>query len=278
MKSASLRLAPWVLGLALGLALPARAESLTLKGSDSLIVLVQRWAELFMQRNPGVQVQVTGGGTGTGIASLINGTTDIATASRPMTAEERAALQRGGKAPQQVVVAHDAATFYVNDRNPIRALTLEQVRHLYLGDVRSWSGVGGMQHEVSLYSRDSSSGTYAFVKERLLGGQDFAVEAQMLPGTAEVVNAVAQEVWSLGYGGASSARGVRSLPLRLDNGEDVAPTDENIQSGLYPFRRDLYLYTRGGATGTVAAFVAFTLSPEGQDCVRKLGAYPARSR
>ncbi len=251
------------------------AESVTLKGSDTLIALVQRWAEVFMQREHDVEVQVTGGGTGTGVAALLNGTTDIATTSRPLSSEERAALKtRTGQAPMEWVVARDGAVFYVNTQNPISALSMAQLRALYLGRLHRWDELGGMSHAVSLYSREGSSGTYGFVKERLLENQDFAVETQTLPGNGAVIDAVAQEPWALGYGGASSIGGVKTLAILLDDGTRVLPTEEAVRDGRYPLSRELYFYTRGAPQGVVQRFIQMAISPEGQHWVRQLGCYP----
>jgi phosphate transport system substrate-binding protein len=254
-----------------------RSERVTVKGSDTLVVLVQRWAEAFMHHQPRARVQVTGGGTGTGIASLLNGTTDIAMASRAMTPEERAELQeRTQQAPVEWIVAQDAVTFYVNAQNPVEALSLDQLRRLYVGELTHWSALGGMDHRVSLYSRESSSGTYAFVKERLLNEADFAVEAQTLPGTAAVVSAVSHEPWAIGYGGAAFTKGVKELRIKLPGGKEMAPTQENIRHGQYPLSRDLFFYTRGEPKGAARAFLEFARSPEGQRWVLELGYYPAR--
>ena len=250
--------------------------TLTVKGSDTMVVLGQRWAEEFMKRNPGTQVQVTGGGSGTGFASLLNGTTDLAMASRAIKEAEASQVQRRYKArPEEVAVAKDGVTFYVHGSNPVRALTLEQLRGIYLGDVRNWRALGGPDKRIIVYARENASGTYAFVKEALLDGQDFTSEALTLPGTSAVVHAVSLERYGIGYGGAACARGARELPVRVGE-EDVAPTKENIQSGRYPLSRSLFFYARGAPTGLARRFLDFALSPEGQAIVTEAGYFPLR--
>jgi phosphate transport system substrate-binding protein len=248
--------------------------TLTVKGSDTMVVLVQRWAEEFMKRHPEVQVQVTGGGSGTGFAALLNGTTDLAMASRPIKPGEVEQLRRRYQAePAELAVAKDGITFYVHESNPVAALSLAQLRDIYLGDLQNWKHVGGVDRRIVVYSRENSSGTYAFVKEQLLKGDDFTAEALTLPGTAAVVHAVSLEKYGIGYGGAAYGRGARELLVRVGT-ERIAPTKENIQSGRYPLSRSLFLYARGAPTGLAKRFVDFTLSPEGQAIVTEAGYFP----
>ena len=256
--------------------LSALAGAVTVKGSDTMVILVQRWAEEFMKKNPGIKVQVTGGGSGTGLSALINGTTDIATASRPIKDAEKEKLRsRHNTVGTETSVAKDGVTFYVSETNSLSALTAEQLKGLYLGDITNWKQVGGVDAPVVLYSRESSSGTYTFVKDNLLNGGDFAANAQTLPGTAAVVNAVAKEKHGIGYGGAAYAKGVKELKVKV-GGDDVAPSAENVKSGKYPLARDLYFYTRAKPSGDMKAFVDFCLSPEGQAIVEKVGYFPLK--
>ena len=262
--------------LALATPVVAQAGTITLKGSDTMVLLGQRWAEEFMKKNPNTKVQVTGGGSGTGIAALINGTTDIAMSSRPMKDAETQKLRaRPNTKGDQVSVAKDGVTFYVNEKNPLDALSVEQLRDIYLGDVTQWKDVGGPNAPIVLYSRENSSGTYVFVKDNLLQGEDYASTAQTLPGTAAVVNAVAKEKNGIGYGGAAYAKGIKELKVKKGE-EAVAPTEANIKSGKYPLSRDLYFYLPNAATGEVKAFIDFVLSPEGQAIVTKVGYFPVK--
>src|SRR5262249_6598587 len=157
-------------------------------------ILGQRWAEEFMKKNPTAKVQVTGGGSGTGIAALINGTTDIAMSSRPIKpAEADRVKERAPKGPVEIPVARDGVTFYVNEGNPVETLSIEQLKGIYTGELGNWKQVGGPDAPIVVYSRENSSGTYVFVKDEVLGGGDFTERAQTLPGTAAVVNAVSKE-------------------------------------------------------------------------------------
>ncbi|HEX8826086.1 MAG TPA: phosphate ABC transporter substrate-binding protein [Archangium sp.] len=252
--------------------------TLTVKGSDTMVVLGQRWAEQFIASHPGVKLQVTGGGSGTGFAALINGTTDIAMSSRPIKdAEKEQVRQRHPTGPVELPVARDGITFYVHETNPVDSLTLAQLKAIYQGDLTRWRDVGGKDEPIVVYSRENSSGTYVFVKDEVLGGEDFTERAQTLPGTAAVVHAVALERNGLGYGGAAYAKGVRELKVKKDaHSEPIAPTAENIRKGTYPLARDLFFYLPRQATGTARAFIDYVLSPEGQKIVTDAGYFPVK--
>lgn len=252
------------------------ARAVTVKGSDTMVVLGQRWAEAFLKANPDATVQVTGGGSGTGFAALLNGTTDVAMASRKIKPEEAAQVKRKFNVePKEISVATDGITFYVHASNPIDALTREQLKAMYMGDVTNWSEVGGPDEPIVLYSRESSSGTYAFVKERVLDNEDFAPEAQTLAGTAAVVHAVSKEKHGIGYGGGAYAKGVKELKVKQGD-EAIAPTAENIRGGRYPLSRGLFFYTRGEPSGDVRRYIDFALSPEGQKIVSEVGYFPVK--
>ncbi|MBZ4418374.1 phosphate ABC transporter substrate-binding protein [Myxococcus sp. RHSTA-1-4] len=259
-------------------AAPAAGGALTVKGSDTMVILGQQWAEAFMKKNPAMRVQVTGGGSGTGIAALLNGTTEIAMSSRAIKPAESQQVQARHKAQaQETAVARDGVTFYVHEANPVRALSLEDLRAIYLGDVKNWKEVGGPDAPIVVYSRENSSGTYVFVKEEVLKGEDFAPEALTLPGTAAVVNAVSKEKNGIGFGGAAYGKGIRELAVKVGS-DEVAPSQENIQSGRYPLSRDLFFYTRGAPSGTAKAFMDFALSPEGQAIVTQVGYFPVKGQ
>ena len=267
-----------ILALAL-LASPtlASAASVTVKGSDTMVILAQRWAEDYMKKNPSQKVQVTGGGSGTGIAALVNGTTDVADASRSIKPDEIAKVrERFNTVPVETVVAKDGVAIYVNEANPVQQLTQEQIKAIYLGDVTNWKDVGGPDAQIVLYSRENSSGTYVFVKEHVLENGDFAATAQTLPGTAAVVNAVAKEKYGVGYGGAAYAKGVKELKVIGSDGQGYLPNAENVKAGKYPLSRPLYMYTRAAPAGDVKKFIDFCLSGEGQGIVTKVGYYPIK--
>ncbi len=260
----------------LALPLTARAGTVTIKGSDTMVILGQRWSEEFMKKNPGTKLQVTGGGSGTGISALINGTTDICMSSRPIKEAEVEKLRtRFNTTGTEIAVAKDGVTFYVSEKNPLNSLTQEQLQGIYLGDITNWKEVGGPDAPIVVYSRENSSGTYVFVKDTLLGGEDYTPRAQTLPGTAAVVNAVAKEKNGIGYGGAAYAKGVKELKIKVGS-EEVAPSADNIKSGKYPLSRDLYFYLRNKPAGEAKAFIDFVLSAEGQQIVNSVGYFPVK--
>lgn len=252
--------------------------AVTVKGSDTMVILGQKWAEVYMQKNPGAKVQVTGGGSGTGIAALINGTTDIAEASRPMKSQEvTSAESRGGGKVKEEPVALDALSVYVNGSNPVAEISLPMARKIFTGQVTNWKDLGGSDAPINLYSRENNSGTYVFFKEHVLQNDDFDPSAQTLPGTAAVVNAVAKDPNGIGYGGIAYATGIKPLKVKKD---DLAPavegTLENAQSGKYGLARELYFYFFPGKNPGADAFAAWVVSPEGQKVVSDVGYYPLK--
>lgn len=252
--------------------LTALAGNVTIKGSDTMVILTQRWAEEFMKANPTAKIQVTGGGSGTGVAALINGTTEIATSSRPMKEAEMEKLRsRYNTAGTEIAVAKDGVTFYVHESNAINTLTMDQLKKIYVGEITNWKAIGGPDKPIVVFSRENSSGTYVFVKDNLLGGDDFTATAQTLPGTAAVVNAVAKEKFGIGFGGAAYAKGIKELKVN-----DIGATLENVKSGKYPLSRDLYFYLRGKPSGDAKALIDFCLSPQGQQIVTKVGYFPVK--
>jgi phosphate transport system substrate-binding protein len=255
-----------------------RQKALTVKGSDTMILLGQRWAEKYMGEHPGAVIQVTGGGSGTGIAALINGTTDICQASRAMKAAERTQIQqRFGGPPTEIAVARDGLSIYVHESNPVREVSIDQLAKVYSGQATNWKDLGGSDAPIVLYGRENSSGTYEYFKEHVLKGGDFAASVQTLPGTAAVVNGVARDANGIGYGGAAYAKGVRELAVRADaNSPAELPTEENVRTDKYPISRVLYFYTRKAPEGPARAFVDYVLSDSGQAIVRQVGYYSIR--
>ncbi|MFM8558296.1 MAG: phosphate ABC transporter substrate-binding protein [bacterium] len=265
--------------MAVALVAPAVArKSITVKGSDTMVILGQRWAENYMNANPGQIVMVTGGGSGTGIAALINGTTDICQSSRPMKQDEKLKLRdrfqtMGGEIP----VAKDGLAVYVHPSNPIQELTIDQLKLVYEGKVTNWKQLGGKEVTIILYGRENSSGTYSFFKDHVLGGRDFSPRVQTLPGTAAVVNAVAKDPNGIGYGGAAYAKGVRDVAMKADvKSPAYLPTAEHVNSNKYPLARDLYFYLRKTPTGDTKRFIDWILSPDGQKLAVAVGYFPVK--
>ncbi len=251
-------------------------KTVTVKGSDTMVILAQRWAETYMKENPGQSIQVTGGGSGTGIAALINGGTDICNASRSMKDQERDMVQeRHGKGVKEIPVALDGVTIYVHQDSPIQSISKEQLKLIYTGQMKNWKDVGGKDELIVPYSRENNSGTYVFFKEHVLDKEDFAPEIQTLPGTAAIVNAVSKDRASIGYGGVAYASGIRAVPVRADeNSEPVEASLATVMSGAYPLSRNLYFYTVGEPAGEVKAFIDWVLSEKGQAICEEVGYYP----
>jgi phosphate transport system substrate-binding protein len=266
-----------LVGLACAVAAMA-GRGITVKGSDTMVILGQRWAEQYMNQNAGQIVQVTGGGSGTGIAALINGTTDICQSSRPMKPDEKLKLRdRYQTMGVEIPVAKDGLSVFLNDANPVKELTLDQLKQIYTGAVTNWKQVGGKDATIILYGRENSSGTYGFFKDNVLDGRDFAASCQTLPGTAAVVNAVSRDPNGIGYGGAAYTKGVRDCAVRKDaKSPAIMPTAANVHDGSYPLTRFLYFYLRKPAQGDVKKFITWVLSPAGQKLAVDVGYFPLK--
>jgi phosphate transport system substrate-binding protein len=255
----------------------ASGGTISAKGSDTLVILMQRWAAGYAVAHPETRLQVTGGGTGVGLAALQNRTTDLATASRRIKAREVEGCVRAfGRRPTEYKVALDGLCIYVHESNPLSELSLDQLESIFTGRVRNWREVGGAEASITVYSRENSSGAYGFFKEHVLRGADFGAATQTMPGTAALSQAVARDKLGIGYGGAAFGGGVKCLSLRRARGEPaVAPTRESVMAGRYPIWRYLYIYVNPDLDrGEVAAFLGWIRSAEGQRCVEAVGYYP----
>ena len=267
-----------ILLAALIAAAPAiEAAQITMKGSDTLVILAQKWAEAYMQKNQDVKVQVTGGGSGTGFAALQNQTTDLANASRKIKAKEiEACIKAFGKRPTEYKVALDGLSIYVSDSNPIKELSVDQLKAIFTGKIRNWKEVGGQDGPITVYSRENSSGTYEFFKENVLQGADFVASAQNMPGTAALLQAVAKDPKAIGYGGAAYGQGAKHLLVKQTaDAAGVEPTEENILNRKYPIWRYLYVYVNPSLDkGDVAKYMTWIRSDEGQKLVKDVGYFP----
>jgi phosphate transport system substrate-binding protein len=263
--------------LALGVAASAQAGSITVKGSDTLVILAQKWAEVYMGKHADVKIQVTGGGSGVGFAALQNQTTDLADASRKIRPREiEACLKSFGKRPTEYKVCLDGLSVYVSDDNKVKELSLPQLEAIFTGKVRNWKEVGGQDAPITVYSRENSSGTYEFFKEHVLQGKDFAASAQTMPGTASLMQAVAKDKSGIGYGGAAYGTGAKHLLIKKDgNSPAIEPTEETVVKGTYPIWRHLYIYVNPALDkGETAAYLNWIRSDEGQKVVKDVGYYP----
>ncbi|MGD0537037.1 MAG: PstS family phosphate ABC transporter substrate-binding protein [Verrucomicrobiota bacterium] len=255
----------------------ALAGNITVKGSDTLVILAQKWAETYMKSHADVKIQVTGGGSGVGFAALQNKTTDLADASRPIKPKEiEACIRAFGKRPTEYKVAMDGLSIFVNEDNPLTELSLEDLAGIFGGQIKNWKEVGGSDSPIVAYSRENSSGTYEFFKEHVLKGKDFSAGAQTLQGTAQVIQAVAGEKRGIGYGGAAYAKGVRILKVSKDKGGPaIEPNEENVLSNTYPISRFLFVYINPALDkGEIAAYLNWIRSDDGQKIVKDVGYYP----
>ncbi len=252
----------------------AAGDYLTLKGSDTMVHLGSTWAEQFMNNNTDLDVSVTGGGSGTGIAALLNGTTDICMASRSIKAKEIKLAEKKGLSPNKIVVARDGIAVVINPKNPINQLTMEQIGKIYTGQITNWNQVGGSDEKIIILSRESSSGTYVFFQEHVLNKQDYTPRARLMPATSSIIQTVQADEWAIGYVGLGYAveAGDRVKTLAVsDGGEFIKPSEATVKSGDYSISRPLHLYTNGQPTGKIKQFVDFCLSAKGQKIVRETG-------
>jgi len=245
------------------------------KGSDTLLIVAQRWAEVYMNKHPAVSISVAGGGSGVGFAALAQKTTDIADASREIKRSEIQTAKANGVNPVEWVVGLDGIAIVVNPSNPVTVLTMEQLEKIYNGTYTNWKQVGGNDATITTYGRQSTSGTYDFFREHVLHNKNFRADNRELAGNAEIVQSVQGDANGIGYVGvAYTKQGVNVKIVNIKASESATvyePSIANIKSGTYPIARKLYIYTNGIPTGTLADYVAFILGPEGQQLLEEVG-------
>jgi len=259
------------------LAASAFAGNITVKGSDTLVILAQKWAEVYMGQHADVKIQVSGGGSGIGFAALQSQTTDLCDASRKAKAAEIAnCIKAFGARPTEYKVALDGLSVYVNPENSLKELTVAQVGDIFTGKIKNWKEVGGEDAPITVYSRENSSGTYEFFKANVLMGKDFAASAQTMPGTAAIVQAVVKDKNGIGYGGAAYGGSSKLLAIKkTDASPAVAPNEETVVNGTYPIWRHLFVYVDPAKDkGEIAAYLNWIRSDDGQKYVKDIGYYP----
>jgi phosphate transport system substrate-binding protein len=246
------------------------------KGSDTLLVLAQNWAEDYMSENSNVEIVVSGGGSGTGISALINKQIDIADASRQIKQKEIDAAKEVDVNPVEWKVALDGISIIVNSENNLDELSYNQLRGLYNGSITNWSEVGGIDAPVITYGRQSTSGTYVYFNEEVLDEEDYRVDMNQMAGNADIVEAVINDPNGIGYVGVAYAE-ARKDELKIVSVKRQAtsqayqPTSANIVNGNYPVSRYLYVYSNGIPEGAVKDYIKFMLSIEGQEVVVEIG-------
>lgn len=259
-------------------------DFIQIKGSDTLINLVQRLSEDYMENNPNTAIAVTGGGSGVGIAALVANRVQIADASRPMKDKEKASAKANGVIPYEIVIGIDGLSVITHGSNPVKSLSVDQIGAIFRGELSNWSEVGGPSVPISLYGRQANSGTYVFFQEHVLGKKDYSAKMKRMNGNAQIVEGVIADRAGIGYVGIGYVyddeghlrQGLNVLEVAKDtNSDPVTPlVAENVKSGKYPIARALYQYTNGKPKGAVKDFIAFELGPEGQRIVEEMSFYP----
>jgi phosphate transport system substrate-binding protein len=260
-----------VLGLAIaGLAAPAAADDIAITGSTTVLPIAQKAAEVFMKKNTAAKISVAGTGSGDGIKAIIDGTADIGNSSREMKAKEEDLAQSKGVKPKQFVVALDCIVPVVNPANPVKDLSLMQLKDIYNGKIKNWKEVGGEDTPVVVVSRDSSSGTFEVWNEHVLGKDRVRPDAQLQASNGAVAQAVAGNKYAIGYVGIGYLN-PQVKPLTVGGVEATAKTAKDKS---YPIARGLNMYTNGEPKGMVKEFIEFVLGPEGQKIVKEEGFVP----
>jgi len=262
----------------------AAQDFIQIKGSDTLINLVQRLAEVYMEDHPNTAIAVTGGGSGVGIASLISNRVQIANASRAMKGKEKTAAEKNGVKAVEIVVGIDGLSVIVNSDNGVESLTVDQIGHIFRGEITNWKEVGGRNKRISLYGRQANSGTYAFFQKFVLKKKDYSAKMKRMNGNAQIVEGVLADKSGIGYVGIGYVyegkgrvrTGLKVLKVAVDdNSPAVTPlVAENVKSGKYPISRALYQYINGIPAGALKAFIAFELGAKGQKIVADMSFYP----
>jgi len=262
----------------------AAGGSLQIKGSDTMISLGQAWAEAFMKKNPAAMVAVTGGGSGTGIAALINGTCDVAESSRSMKPAEMVQAKSKGITPKEFKVALDGIAVVVNPKNPVSRLSFEELRGIFMGSLTDWKQVGGKPGQIVVLSREVNSGTHIYFKEHILrrgkekGPEEFAPTALLMSSSQAIADEVAKNPNTIGYYGMGyiSPKQKVIAVAKEEQGRYVKPSIEDVRKGRYPISRPLFWYTKGEPQGTVKAMLDFVFSKEGQEIVSQLDFVPVK--
>lgn len=252
----------------------AFAGSLVLKGSDTLgAKFVPQLAEAFKAKHPGTTFNIAAEGSATGIAAIIDGTAQIGMSSRKVELTEQSAAAAKGVRFQETIVSHDAIAVIVNASSPITKLTKKQVEQIFTGDVTDWSAVGGKAGTISIYTRNTSSGTFKDFKGLAMKKRDYAASSQKMAGNEQIAAEVAKNPNGVGYVGLAyvKAAGVKVVPV-----EGIEPSDETVRAGKYPYARETYFYTNGAPTGEAKEFIDFTIGEEGQKIARQVGFVPIK--
>ncbi|MCW5920826.1 MAG: PstS family phosphate ABC transporter substrate-binding protein [Saprospiraceae bacterium] len=280
------RIAGWVLLILLLISCQKSSnsiENLLIKGSDTEVNVALALAEAFMEKEPNVSIAVTGGGSGTGVAALLSGKTNIANSSRPMKPDELKMAEARGIRPLPIVFGIDALAIIVNEQNPLDSLTMDELARVFKGEVRHWAAIGGPNMNVSLYGRQSNSGTFIYFRDEVLNAE-YSASLKQMNGTAQIVEAISTDPAGVGYVGVGYLleksgdlpQGVKLLKVSRAKGQTAySPLESShITSDQYPIVRPLYQYVNGKPSGRLLEFLLFAIGAEGQAIVSKNGYYP----
>ncbi len=257
----------------------SKGSVLNIQGSDTMVNLGQALAEVYMDDvNPNASLAVTGGGSGTGIAALLNNNVDIAQSSRMIKQEELDNARNNGVEVYEFIIAQDGLAVVVNSNNPVKKLTTGQIKDIFTGKISNWSEVGWKEGgEITRYSRQSNSGTYEFFNENILNGEDWAEGTMFLPGSSSIAEGISNDASGIGYFGVGYVKENETIALEVAFSKDeeyITPMlKENVDSGKYPISRPLFFYTNGAPQGEVLNYLEWVLGEEGQDVIAEAGFY-----
>ena len=266
----------FVIGIAAAALAAPNLGEIGIKGSDTMLILNQRWAEAYGHRDSGSSVAVTGGGSSIGINAFINGVCDICASSRPMKKSEIDKAKSRGSIAWEIPVALDGLAIVVNESNGIKSLTMDQLARIYTGSYANWKQVGGANAPIVVFSRDSNSGTYGFFQQNVMRNQGWGSGVRFLPSTSEEAREVARTTNGIAYGGVAyfkNKKNLKIIPIAPNGGSPLMPSEDNVRSRKYPIWRYLFYYTSGAPKGEVNRYITWCLSPEGQRIVEEVGYY-----
>ena len=258
--------------------------SIQIKGSDTMVNLTQAWAENFSKLHPEANIAVTGGGSGTGIAGLLNGTCEIVQSSREMNEKEITLAKQKNINPEEFIVALDGIAIVVNPKNPVKDLTIDQLRDIFMGTIKNWKEVGGENKKIVILSREVNSGTHVFFKEHVLrkgnskGTEEFSPEALLMPSSQAIADEITQNPNAIGYYGMGYISSQQKLiaVAKDEKSSYVQPTIATVKNNSYPISRPLYMYANNKPQGIIKEFIDYAYSPEGQKIVKDIDFVPVK--